>query len=130
MRHLDALRQVASVAQGQALLERACTELDAASLATIIYTSGTTGAPKGVTLSHGNLVSNTLAMIEAFGIAESDLRLCFLPLSHRIPGRQIRVYCCGYWQNPAATHEVLRDGWFHTGEYGSLDADGFLRING
>ncbi|WP_370589767.1 class I adenylate-forming enzyme family protein [Thermoactinomyces sp. CICC 10523] len=36
----------------------------------------------------------------------------------------------GYWQNPQATDEVLRDGWFHMGDAGYLDADGFLYVIG
>ncbi|MFQ5751053.1 MAG: AMP-dependent synthetase/ligase, partial [bacterium] len=51
-------------------------------IATIIYTSGTTGLPKGVMLSHQNIVSNFLACSKVIEINSSDRGLSFLPLSH------------------------------------------------
>jgi acyl-CoA synthetase (AMP-forming)/AMP-acid ligase II len=36
----------------------------------------------------------------------------------------------GYWENPAATARVLRDGWLHTGDMGHFDADGYLSLVG
>jgi len=52
-------------------------------LATIIYTSGTTGDPKGVMLTHSNIVSNVQDSMPAFTFAEAGCRaLSFLPLNH------------------------------------------------
>ncbi|MCI0485913.1 MAG: long-chain fatty acid--CoA ligase [Blastocatellia bacterium] len=50
--------------------------------ASIIYTSGTTGEPKGVVLTHSNIVFNTLASGGYLGIEPGNLMLSFLPLSH------------------------------------------------
>ena len=51
-------------------------------VATIVHTSGTTANPKGVVLTHGNILHNFEAGIQAVDFNEKDLFLSFLPLSH------------------------------------------------
>jgi len=55
---------------------------DPHALATIVYTSGTTGKPKGVMLSHWNILSNSDGALEIVQMYPDDLLLSFLPLSH------------------------------------------------
>jgi long-chain acyl-CoA synthetase len=51
-------------------------------LLTIIYTSGTTGTPKGICLSHKNILSNIKSILRAVDIGAADRFLSFLPLAH------------------------------------------------
>ena len=51
-------------------------------LATIVYTSGTTGRPKGVMLSHRNMLSNVQSGLAVYDVFPEDVFLSFLPLSH------------------------------------------------
>ena len=64
---------------------------------TIIYTSGTTGEPKGVVLTHKNIMSNVTSALEAFPITKDDVFLSFLPLCHifeRMAG-YYTAFACG-----------------------------------
>ena len=57
-------------------------KVSAEDLLTLIYTSGTTGKPKGVTLTHDNLVRNVLPSAERATVGPEDFCLEFLPLCH------------------------------------------------
>jgi long-chain acyl-CoA synthetase len=75
---------------GQRFWDRAAA-VDERSLMTIIYTSGTTGEPKGVMLSHRNLVANVLHTARRVDANRDDLALEFLPLSHVL--ERMAGYC-------------------------------------
>ncbi len=60
------------------------TPVEPTSLASIVYTSGTTGNPKGVMLSHQNIIQNAWAALNTSDINSDDLFLSFLPLSHML----------------------------------------------
>jgi malonyl-CoA/methylmalonyl-CoA synthetase len=61
-------------------------------LAALLYSSGTTGVPKGIMLTHRNLLRNTEALVEAWGFTESDRLLHALPIFH-VHGLFVAIGC-------------------------------------
>ncbi|WP_243060334.1 long-chain fatty acid--CoA ligase [Nocardioides sp. SR21] len=107
------------------------------------------GAPLGERLGHFYRGIG-LVVLEGYGLTETTAALSAnLPDATKIgtvgrplPGTAVRVaddgellfkggqVMTGYWRNEQATAEVLEDGWFHTGDIGEVDDEGFIRITG
>jgi malonyl-CoA/methylmalonyl-CoA synthetase len=61
-------------------------------IAALLYSSGTTGVPKGIMLSHGNLLSNTQTLVHAWGFTAEDRLLHALPIFH-VHGLFVAIGC-------------------------------------
>ncbi|MBT5220450.1 MAG: AMP-binding protein [Woeseia sp.] len=61
-------------------------------LAALLYSSGTTGVPKGIMLTHDNLLRNTESLVEAWGFTEDDRLLHALPIFH-VHGLFVAIGC-------------------------------------
>jgi long-chain acyl-CoA synthetase len=108
------------------------------------------GAPLGERLGHF-FRGIGLVVLEGYGLTETTAALTVNTpdamkigtVGRPLPGTSVRVdedgellfqgaqVFAGYWQDDAATSQVLeRDGWFHTGDLGEIDDEGFVRITG
>ncbi|MER8095495.1 AMP-dependent synthetase/ligase [Streptomyces goshikiensis] len=107
------------------------------------------GAPLGERLGHF-FRGIGFTVLEGYGLTESCAATTFNPwdkqkigtVGQPMPGSVVRIaddgevllhgeqIFTGYWKNETATAEALADGWFHTGDVGTLDEDGYLTITG
>ena len=67
-------------------------EIDTHDITTIIYTSGTTGTPKGVMLSHDNMLSNSKAVLHIFPLDQYSKAISYLPMCHVYERTNIYTY--------------------------------------
>ncbi len=107
------------------------------------------GAPLGERLGHFYRGIG-FTVLEGYGLTESCAATAFNPwdrtkigtVGQPLPGSVVRIaddgevllhgehLFSGYWNNEAATRDALSDGWFHTGDIGTLDPEGYLTITG
>ncbi|KRV50093.1 long-chain fatty acid--CoA ligase [Wenjunlia vitaminophila] len=107
------------------------------------------GGPLGERLGHFYRGIG-FTVLEGYGLTESCAATTFNPwdkvkigtVGQPLPGSSVAVsedgevmlrgehVFTGYWNNPDATEEAFTDGWFHTGDLGALDDDGYLTITG
>ncbi|MFG3049737.1 AMP-dependent synthetase/ligase [Kitasatospora sp. NPDC048239] len=107
------------------------------------------GAPLGERLGHFYRGIG-FTVLEGYGLTETCAATAFNPydkpkigtVGQPLPGSAVRIaedgevlfkgpqVFTGYWNNPEATAETLKDGWISTGDLGSLDSEGYLTITG
>ncbi|WP_031071904.1 AMP-dependent synthetase/ligase [Streptomyces sp. NRRL WC-3742] len=107
------------------------------------------GAPLGERLGHFYRGIG-FTVLEGYGLTETCAATAFNPadrpkigtVGQPVPGASVRIaedgevffkgphVFTGYWNNPQATADTLKDGWIATGDIGSLDRDGYLTITG
>ncbi len=107
------------------------------------------GAPLGERLGHFYRGIG-FTVLEGYGLTETCAATAFNPhdkpkigtVGQPLPGSSVRIaedgevllkgpqVFTGYWNNPTATADALRDGWFATGDLGTLDDEGYLVITG
>jgi long-chain acyl-CoA synthetase len=93
-------------------LERRIGEIRPDDIATLVYTSGTTGEPKGVMLSHKNLLANVRSDLTAVSMGKDDVGLSFLPTSHvldRVVVHYMNVVIGGTIAYAGSLESVLED---------------------
>ncbi|QBJ98495.1 long-chain fatty acid--CoA ligase [Rhodococcus sp. ABRD24] len=107
------------------------------------------GAPLGARLGHF-FRGIGVTIYEGYGLTETTAAFAVNTIGHQkvgsvgkpLSGNSVRiaedgeimlrgpVVFSGYWRNEAATKEAIEDGWFHTGDLGTVDADGYITITG
>ena len=105
------------------------------------------GAPLSVDIIQFLRYAN-LTVLEGYGLTETIAPCCLNPLAKQLPGSvgrplgdvqfsfaedgeiliKSQALFKEYYKNPEATHEALKDGWFHTGDIGEFSAEGYLKI--
>lgn len=105
------------------------------------------GAPLGIELTEF-FEAIGLPVLEGYGLSESAPLISVNPMQDRRAGSvgiaakgvEVKIAAdgeilarganimSGYWKNRQASKEALHDGWLHTGDIGTLDSDGYLRI--
>jgi len=91
-KHYSELIALGKAHQNQEALDRAKEAVNPDDVATMIYTSGTTGNPKGVMLSHKNILSNVSAVYHIFPVDQYSKGVSYLPLCHVYERTNIYVY--------------------------------------